>query len=127
MRLLFFTALLLCMANSFAAEDNTAWENTTLSDALIQKIQTAQYEYRKCVSEEMPKPEYQTLESKDATGKIIKKCEPTLAKMRETYIAEKVPPQIADRHLKKMRLQTLRNTLQNMMFAEAARKSGQIK
>jgi hypothetical protein len=127
MKQLFFIAMLLLTANIFAAEEKNEWQNTTLSDDLIKKIQEAQYQYRKCVSDEMQKPEYQTLESRDSTGKIIKHCEPSLAKMRETYLAEKVPPEIADRHLKKMRLQTVRSTLQEMMYAEAARKSGQQK
>ncbi len=127
MKQLFFIAMLLFTANTFAAEEKNEWQNTTLSDGLIKKIQEAQYQYRKCVAEEMQKPEYQTLESRDSTGKIIKHCEPSLAKMREIYIAEKVPAEIADRHLKKMRLQTVRSTLQEMMYAEAARKSGQQK
>lgn len=127
MKQLFFMTLLLLTANAFAAEEKSEWDNTTLSDALIKKIQEAQYEYRKCVSDEMQKPAYQTLDSRDATGKIIKQCEPSLGKMRETYLAEKVPAVIADRHLKKMRIQTVRSTLQNMMYAEAARKAGQQK
>ena len=51
----------------------------------------------------------------------MKQCENVLAKMREVYIAEKVPEVIADRHLKQMRLQTTRLVLQDMMFNEAAR------
>ena len=127
MKKLIFVTLLLLTAGAYAAEDSNAWENTTLSDALIKKIQEAQAEYRLCVTVEMQKPAYQSLESKEATGKIVKQCEATLAKMRATYLAEKVPPVIADRHLKKMRLQTIRNVLQNMMYAEAARKAGQQK
>lgn len=127
MKQLLFATLMLFAISSFAAEEKTEWEGSTLSDALIQKIQQAQYQYRKCVSDEMQKPEYQTLESKDGTGKIIKQCEPNLGKMREAYLAEKVPGEIADRHLKKMRLQTIRNVLQNMMYMEAARKAGQTK
>jgi len=73
----------------------------------------------------MQKPEYQTKESRVSTEAIIKHCEPGLAKMREIYIAEKVPEVIADRHLKQMRIQTTRTALQGMMFSEAARKSSQ--
>jgi hypothetical protein len=127
MKQLFFIALVLFAANALAAEEKNEWQNTTLSDALIQKIQEAQYKYRKCVSEEMQKPAYQSLDSRDATGKIIKQCEPVLSQMRDMYLSEKVPSIIADRHLKKMRIQTIRSTLQNMMYAEAARKAGQQK
>ena len=127
MKQLLFVTLILLTTSSFAEDQKTEWEGTSLSDALIQKIQEAQYQYKKCVSDEMQKPEYQTLESKNATSKIIKQCEPNLAKMREMYLAEKVPGVVADRHLKKMRIQTIRNVLQNMMFAEAARKAGPTK
>jgi len=44
--------------------------------------------------------------------------------MREVYTDAEVPGTIADRHLKQMRLQTTRDVLQNMMFSEAARKTG---
>lgn len=127
MKQLFFIAMLLFTANIFAAEEKTEWENTTLSDDLIKKIQEAQYQYRKCVAEEMPKAAYRSIESRTATSQIIKQCEPSLGKMREMYLAEKVPGVIADRHLKQMRLQTIRSTLQEMMYAEAARKAGQQK
>lgn len=128
MKQLFFITVLLFTANTFAAETKNDWEQgTSLSEDLIKKIQEAQYQYKKCVSDEMQKPEYQSLESKQSTGKIIKQCEPSLAKMRTMYLAEKVPGEVADRHLKKMRIQTIRNVLQNMMYGEAARKAGQQK
>ncbi|SJM91448.1 hypothetical protein [Crenothrix polyspora] len=128
MKPLFFIAMLLFASCTFAAETKNDWEQgTSLSDELIKKIQEAQYQYKKCVSDEMQKPDYQSLESRDATGKIIKQCEPSLAKMRTMYLSEKVPGEVADRHLKKMRLQTIRNVLQNMMYGEAARKAGQQK
>mgnify|MGYP001407188863 CR=1 FL=1 len=128
MKQLFFITMLLFTANTYAAVDaKNDWDGTSLSDDLIKKIQEAQYQYKKCVSDEMQKPEYQTLESKESTGKIIKQCEPSLAKMRAIYLAEKVPGEVADRHLKKMRIQTIRNVLQNMMYGEAARKAGQQK
>jgi len=48
-----------------------------------------------------------------------------LSQMREVYLAEKVPGTIADRHLRQMRMKTTRSVLQEMMFREASRKSGQ--
>jgi hypothetical protein len=73
----------------------------------------------------MQKPTHHEQESRKATEEIMKQCEPVLSQMRESYLAEKVPGTIADRHLKQMRMQTTRNVLQTMMFGEAARKSGQ--
>ncbi len=125
MKKILFLTVLLSSAIAFADDAKNEWQNTTLSDATIKKIQDAQYQYKKCVSDEMQKPAYQEQESRRATEAIMKQCESILSQMREVYLAEKVPGTIADRHLKQMRMQTTRNVLQGMMFGEAARKSGQ--
>jgi hypothetical protein len=125
MKKFLFIIVLLSAAPVFAGDAKNEWQNTTLSDSTIKKIQDSQYQYKKCVASEMTKPTYQELGSRQATEGIMKQCEPTLAKMREIYLAEKVPDTIADRHLKQMRMQTTRNVLQGMIFNEAARKSGQ--
>ncbi len=101
------------------------WHNTTLSDSTIKKIQDGNLHYKQCVSNELQKPEYRKQDSRLATDKIMVQCEPLLAKLREVYLAEKVPGTIADRHLKQIRVQTTRKALQSMMFAEAARQSDQ--
>ncbi len=122
MKKLFLIPLLLISTTIFAEEASKEdWQNTTISDATIKKIQESKYVYKKCVVDEMQKAPYQTQESRQATEAIVKQCENVLAKMREVYIAEKVPEVIADRHLKQMRLQTTRLVLQDMMFNEAAR------
>ncbi|MFI3154641.1 MAG: hypothetical protein QX199_00650 [Methylococcaceae bacterium] len=125
MNKIFFLTILLSAMAAFADDAKNEWQNTTLSDATIKKIQDAQYQYKKCVGGEMQKPAHQEQESRKATEEIMKQCEPVLSRMREVYLAEKVPGTIADRHLKQMRMQTTRNVLQGMMFSEAARKSGQ--
>jgi len=125
MKQIIFLSLLLLSASAYAEESKDEWQNTTLSEDTMKKIQEARYQYKRCVGDEMQKPEYQTKESRVSTEAIIKHCEPGLAKMREIYIAEKVPEVIADRHLKQMRIQTTRTALQGMMFSEAARKSSQ--
>jgi hypothetical protein len=118
---LFFSGL------TFAAEPAPAeeWTNTTLSDALIAKVQAASYEYKTCAATEMQKPDYAKIDVRQATEGVIKVCEPVLSKMREAYLSEKVPAVIADRQLKKMRIQTTRNLLAELMFRDAARKAGQ--
>lgn len=126
MKKILFFAILLAAFTAFADEvKKNEWQNTTLSDATIAKIQDAKYQYKKCVSDEMQKSAYQTKDIRHATDEIMKQCESVLAKMREVYLAEKVPGVIADRHLKQMRIQTTRDALQSLMFAEAARKSAQ--
>ena len=122
MKKLFLSPLLLFSVTLFAEPSaNDEWENTTITDATIKKIQESKYVYKKCVADEMQKTAYQTQESRKATEEIVKQCESVLAKMRDVYITEKVPEVIADRHLKQMRLQTTRLVLQDMMFNEAAR------
>ena len=124
MKKILFLCLMLSAATAYSDDAKNEWHNTTLSDATIEKIQAAKFEYKKCVSDEMQKPAYQQQDSRNATEAIIKQCEPVLAKMREIYTAAEVPGAIADRHLKQMRIQTTREALQGMMFFEASRKAG---
>ena len=119
-----FLSLLLSAGTALSDDAKNEWHNTTLSDATIEKIQAAKYEYKKCVGGEMQKPAYQKLDSRNATEAIIKQCESVLSNMREIYTDAKVPEVIADRHLKQMRMQTTREALQGMMFSEASRKAG---
>jgi hypothetical protein len=121
---LLFSALIFS-ANAIAEKANEEWQNTTITDTTIKKIQESKYEYKKCVGEQMQKPAYLKMDSRNATDEIIKHCEPVLAKIREVYLAEKVPGIIADRHLRQIRMQTTRNALQGLMFEQAARKAGQ--
>jgi hypothetical protein len=108
-----------------AASAEEAWSNTTLTDALIAKVQAASFEYKNCAATEMQKPDYANIDVRKATETVIKECEPVLSKIREAYLSEKVPAVIADRQLKKMRIQTTRNILAELMFRDAARKAGQ--
>lgn len=123
---LFYSGLLFAApatpAAPAAAEE---WTDTTLSDALIAKVQAVSYEYKTCAGTEMQKPAYAAIDARQATDGVIKQCEPVLAKMREAYLSEKVPAVIADRQLKKMRIQTARNVLAELMFRDAAKKAGQ--
>lgn len=122
MKKLFLIPLLIISTTSFAEEPSKDdWQNTSISEATIKKIQESKYVYKKCVADEMQKAPYQKQESRQATEAIVKQCENVLGKMRDVYIAEKVPEIIADRHLKQMRLQTTRLVLQDMMYNEAAR------
>jgi hypothetical protein len=117
---------LLFSMGAVAEKANEEWQNTTITDAAIKKIQEAKYEHKKCVGEQMQKPAYLNMEdSRKATDEIIKQCEPALAKMRGIYLAEKVPGIIADRHLRQIRIQVTRKALQGLMFAQATRKAGQ--
>ena len=120
----FLCSLLLLSATTAMAEDTkNEWINTTLTDGTIEKVQTAKYAYKKCVSDEMQKSTYQQQDTRNATETIIKQCEPILAKIRDVYLDAKVPGVISDRHLKQLRMQTTREVLQGMMFSAASRKA----
>lgn len=118
---------LMCVANLAWAEEppKDEWNATTLTDDVIKKIQQAQFTYKKCVVDEIRKPDYAKLDSRNATDVIARQCEPTLGEMRKVYTDAGVPGVIADRHLKKLRIQVTRNMLQELMYAEAAKKAGQ--
>jgi hypothetical protein len=116
---LFYTSL------SFAAAPTAdEWDGSVLSDTLMNKIQTVSVEYKTCAATEMQKPDYSKIDVRQATESVIKVCEPILSKMRHVYTSEKVPEVIADRQLRKMRIQTTRNLLAELMFRDAARKAG---
>ncbi len=119
--------LLMLTANLAIAEEaaKEEWNETTIKDETIQKIQQGQFTYKKCVVDTMKKPDFAKLESRAATDAIIKDCENTLGEIRKIYTDAQVPTVIADRHLKKLRIQVTRNLLQELMYVEAAKKAGQ--
>ena len=124
MKKILFAGLLLFAVIVFADDAKNEWHNTVLTDATIEKVQAAKFEYKKCVGDEMQKSSYQDQDSRKATDAIMKQCESILAKMRVVYTEAKVPEVISDRHLKQIRMQTTREALQGMIFSEASRKAG---
>ena len=119
-----FLVLMAFSSWTMAEEAKEEWNETSLTDETIQKIQQAQFTYKKCVMDAMGKPDYAKLESRNATDVVIKECEPVLADMRKVYTDVQVPAVIADRHLKKLRIQVTRKVLQEFMYAEAAKRAG---
>lgn len=117
--------IMLAFSATVLADDaKNEWHNTTLKEETIKQIQLSQVNYKQCVAEEMKKQSYAKQESRAATSAIIKRCENLLGGMRQIYLDAKVPEVIADRHLKKMRIQTTRKLLKQMMFMEASRAAG---
>ena len=125
MKQVLFLVLLVSSSLVYANDPKNEWHQTTLSEATIKKIQQAQFQYKKGVADEMQKKGYAKIESRSATDAIIKQCENVLSQMRQVYIDAEVPGVIADRHFKKMRISITRRVLKQLMFAEAARLSGQ--
>jgi len=118
-------ALLVSSSLIYAKDVKEEWNATSLTEETIKKIQQSQHQYKKCVMTEMQKKGYAKIESRSATDAIIKQCENVLSQMRTVYTDVKVPGVIADRHLKKMRIDITRRVLKQLMFAEAARAAGQ--
>jgi hypothetical protein len=112
---------LLLSAPATAETESSEWQSTSLTESTIKKIQSGKLEYKKCITEALKKPAYLEGDSRKATADIIKLCEPALSKMRETYISEKVPGEIADRHLRQLRIQMTRSALQELIFTQASR------
>ncbi len=106
-------------SQGFAESGKEEWQSTILSESTIKKVQEKKTEYKKCIGEQLQKPDYLSMDSRKATDDIIKLCEPALAKMREVYLAEKVPGEIADRHLRQVRIQITRQVLENLLFSQA--------
>ena len=125
MKHILFLVILVSSSLAYATDAKNEWHATSLSEETIKKIQQAQFNYKKCVTDEMQKKGYLKIESRSATDAIIKQCEDVLSQMRQVYSDAKVPEVIADRHLKKMRTDITRRVLKQLMFAEAARASGQ--
>lgn len=116
------TMLVLLLVTAVAQAEE--WAETTLSEETIQKIQQAQINYKQCAVDAMRKPDYTKLESRQATDAVIRSCESVLADMRKVYTDVEVPGAIADRHLKKMRIDVTRKVLQQLMYVEAAKQAG---
>jgi len=125
MKHILFLVILVSSSYTYATDAKNEWHATTLSEETIKKIQHAQFNYKKCVTDEMQKKGYLKIESRSATDAIIKQCEDVLSQMRKVYIDADVPVGIADRHLKKMRTDITRRVLKQLMFAEASRAAGQ--
>ncbi len=128
MKQIFLLVILFSAVNAAWAADKKSgdqWNNTTLSDENIDHIQKAQYKYKQCITAEMKKKNYAKMDSRVATDQILKKCEKDLSHIRTVLNKEKVPDPTTDRYLKKTRTQTARKVLQELMYAEAARKAGQ--
>ncbi len=123
MKFPFILFILVFSMNLQAENSASTWDGSSLSESTIKKVQDAKTEYKKCVAVEMQKPSYSEQDSRKATEQIIKLCEPALGKMREVYVAEKVPGEVADRHLRQVRIQTMRNVLEGLIFSQAARGS----
>lgn len=118
-------ACLMSASFAYANEAKNEWNATKLSDENIKDIQQAQYQYKKCVIAKIQKLDGSKILVKETTDIIIKQCEPVLAKMRQVYLDAEVPAIMADRHLKKMRFDTTRRVLKQLMFTAAANKARQ--
>jgi len=112
-------------ATSTATTDKApSWNGSTISDEVIKQVQQAKSIYKQCVYTEAQKKGYITIDSRVATDAIMKRCEPSLGKVRTIFISAGVPAISTDRFLKKTRVDLTRNILKSLMFAEAARKAG---
>lgn len=119
MKQLLFLACLIAVNIAYADTSKSEWNATLLTDKTIQQIQQAQYQYKKCVVAKMQRIGDRQIAVKSATATIIKQCESVLSAMRQVYLKVAVPTIITDRHLKKMRTDTTRRVLKQLMLVAA--------
>ncbi len=124
MKKVILAVLMLSHFSVMAKSETNEWTNTTISDQTIELIQQAQLKYKNCVTQEMQKKGYLKIDSRNATNAIIQQCESVLSDMRKVYLKNNVPNVIADRHLKKMRIDITRRVLKQLIFMEASRAAG---
>jgi hypothetical protein len=121
-------ALCVLSLQTIAAEktqpSGATWTGSDLSEATINQVQTDKYNYTQCIYKEAQKQGYQKIDSRVATDAVMKQCEKELSKIRSTFTNSGVPGIVADRYLKKTRIDMTRKILKSLIFAEAARKSG---
>ena len=99
------------------------WNKSALTEQSIEKIQLAKKDYLICITDEMKKhlnSDAKNMDSRHATDKVLKICEPSLAKVRTVFMAQNAPEAVATQYLKRTRTQTARKVLQEMMYASAA-------
>ena len=98
-------------------------ENTSaLTEQSIKEIQQSKRTYLLCINDEMQKhlqSDARNMDSRHASDKVLKICEPTLAKIRTVFVAQNAPEAVANQYLKRTRTQTARKVLQEMMYASA--------
>ncbi len=124
-KIMFFT-LIIASCNLYAGhKQGNEWQQTTLSDSAINHIQKAKYKYSQCIRTEIEKIMSANIDSRKATDMVMKQCELVLKDVRQIFIDEKVPEQLADRYMKKTRTETARKTLKHLMFVDASKKMGQ--
>ena len=61
MKHILFLVILVSSSYTYATDAKNEWHATSLSEETIKKVQHAQYNYKKCVTDEMQKIENETL------------------------------------------------------------------
>ena len=116
-------SLLIFAAQQTQAADKTdqQWPATTLSDTTIKNVQTAKYNYLKCIAKEAKKKHYARMDTRAATDRILKQCEKPLTEIKKVFNQEKIPEHISSRYLQRTRTMTARKVLEQMMINAALR------
>jgi uncharacterized damage-inducible protein DinB len=118
-KFLFFLLLATSLQLSAADNPDLQWKSTSLNEATIKHIQQAKFQYMTCITKEITKKEYVKIDTRAATDKILKQCEPSLGEVKKVFAEEKVPDNITQRYLKSTRTQTARKVLEHMIISAA--------
>lgn len=119
MRMLWVLCFWVIAASAGAGEEE--WQESVLKAATLEKVYKIANQYQRCMVEQLQGQANAEQDSRALTDSILKKCEPQLSPMREVFTAEKVPVEMADRYLKKTRIQAARRLIREVMAAQAQR------
>lgn len=82
-------------------------------------INSAIKEYHLCLSKVAHKHRQNIKDARDTTQVIVTACEPKLAPIRKRLLGENMPEPIADRYLRRKRVQATRSILRQVMYMQS--------
>lgn len=122
MRIIIAVCVWAVAASAIAAEQS--WQESILKPATLKKVSAASNQYQRCMGEQLSSYLDSGQDPRGITDAILKQCESQLQPMRDAFIAEKVPPEMADRYLHKTRTHAARNLIREVMAMQAVRGIG---
>ncbi len=90
-----------------------------LSEETQAYINSAIQKYHLCLSNAAQRQKNNIKDSRDTTQLVVTECEPKLAPIRARLLAETMPEPVADRYLRRKRVQATRSILRQVMYMQS--------
>lgn len=94
-----------------------------LSEETRTYIRLATQQYHLCLTDGIRSQTKIINDSRETTQVIVNQCESKLGPIRERLLAEKMPASVADRYLRRKRVQATRNILRQVMYMQSQHQS----